>query len=139
MAAKVGKLAKVMIGATNVAGMGTWSMTGLSRETLEDSEFGDDVKSFVFGLADGGTVDFNGLYDPTDTTGQLLLKTAVLNGTAYASGTTGLNFYIDAASYWSISGTGTLLPTKCDAISMDKNGLGQISFSCKVSGTMKLT
>ncbi len=138
MAAKVGKLASVKIGTAVVAGMGTWSMSGISRETLEDTEFGDDVKTFVFGVADGGTIDFNGYYDPLDTTGQALLKTAVLNGTAYASGTTGLNFYIDAASYWSISGTGTLLPTKCDAISMDKNGLGQISFSCKVSGTMKL-
>ncbi len=136
--AKVGKLASVKIGAAKVAGIGTWSMSGLSRETLEDTEFGDDVKTFVFGMADGGTVDFNGLYDPADTTGQLAFEAKVLAGTSWTSGAAGLCFYIDSTSYWSISGAGTLLPTKCDAISMDKNGLGQISFSCKVSGTMVL-
>lgn len=138
MAAKPGKLASVKIGASKVAGIGTWSMSGLTRDVLEDTEFGDDIKTFVFGAADGGMLDFNGLYDPSDTTGQVALRTAVLNSTSYGSGTTGLNFYLDATSYWSISGTGTLLPTKCDTISMDKSGLGQISFSCKVSGTMTL-
>ena len=137
MAAKAGFLAGVKYLGDKVAGMGTWNMSGLTREVLEDTEFGDNVKTFVFGLADGGTIDFNGYYDPTDTTGQLTLEAAVLAGTVLA--TSMLQFFIDSTSYWSVSSGGSYLVTKAQAVSMDKSGLGQISFSVKVSGTMFLT
>jgi hypothetical protein len=133
--AKVGKLASVKYLGSKVAGMGTWSLSGFTRETLEDTEFGDDVKTFVFGLADGGTIDFNGLYDPADTTQNALLG-LILAGTVCA--TSMLQFFIDSTSYWMITSGGQILLTKAAAVSMDKSGLGQISFSAKCSGAMIL-
>lgn len=139
MAAKVGKLASVKYNGNKVCGMGTWSLSGFTRETLEDTEFGDDIKSFVFGMGDGGTVEFSGIYDPADTTGMIALDALCIAGTSLAASTAGLAFYIDSTSYYSVTG-GTILPTKSVAVSMDKNGLGQISFSGKISGGyMKLT
>lgn len=137
MSAKAGKLASVKHMGNAVAGMGTWNMSGITRDVLEDTEFGDDVKTFVFGQADGGTIDFEGLYDPADTTGQLTLNQAIIDGTVQS--TSMLQFFIDSTSYWSVSSGGTLLITKAQQVSMDKSGLGRTSFSCKVSGTMFLT
>ena len=139
MAAKVGKLASVKYLGSKVAGMGTWSISGLTREILEDTEFTDDVKTFMFGLADGGTIDFNGLYDPADTTQNIFLS-LLLAGTVLTWSTTApqLQLFIDSTSYWAVSSGGTILITKAAAISMDKSGLGQISFSAKVSGTLYL-
>jgi hypothetical protein len=134
--AKPGKLASVKYTGVNVAGMGTWNLSGFSRETLEDTEFGDDVKTFVFGPGDGGTIDFSGLYDPTDSTGQAALDALIIAGTVISNTT--LRFYVDAASYWTISSGGSILITKGKAVSMDKSGLGQVSFSAKVSGIMYL-
>jgi hypothetical protein len=133
MASKAGKLAGVKYNGTKVAGMGQLNLSGFTRETLEDTEFGDDIKSFVFGMGDGGTVDFSGIYDPADTTGQVALDALCAAGTTLSTGTAGLAFYIDSTSYWSLD-AGTMLLTKSHAITMEKNGLGQISFSAKVSG-----
>ena len=135
MSAKVGKLASVKYLGSKVAGMGTWSISGLTRDILEDTEFNDDVKTFMFGVADGGTIDFNGLYDPADTTQNIFLS-LLLAGTVLA--TTMLQLFIDSTSYWAVSTGGQILITKAAAITMDKNGLGQISFSAKVSGTLYL-
>lgn len=133
MAAKVGKLASVKNNGTKVAGMGTFNLSGFTRDTLEDTEFGDDIKTYLFGMGDGGTVDFNGIYDPADTTGQVALDALCAAGTSLGTGTAGLAFYIDSTSYWSLD-AGAMLLTKSHAVSMDKNGLGQISFSAKISG-----
>lgn len=136
MSFKVGKtVAGVKYNGTKIAGMGTFSLSGFSRETLEDTEFGDDVKTYLFGMGDGGTVSFSGLYDPDDTTGQVAFDALCAAGTSIGTGTSGLAFYIDASSYWSLSGSGaTMLPTKSHSVSLDKNGLGQITFEAKISG-----
>jgi len=131
--AKPGKLASVKYNGNKIIGMGQWSLSGFTRDTLEDTEFEDDIKSYVFGLGDGGTVDFSGIYDPTDTTGMIALDALCAAGTALTTGTAGLAFYIDSTSYYSLD-AGTMLITKSKAVSMDKSGLGQISFSAKISG-----
>ena len=132
MASKSGMAAKVTIGTYTVAGMGTWSMDGVSRETIEDTAFGDSVKKYVFGFMDGGALSFDGSYDPSDSTGQAILNSACLNASLLGSGS--IRLYIDNTSYWTVPSTGSYLVTKANAVTMDKNALGKISFSAKVSG-----
>jgi len=132
MASKPGFAAKVTMGTYNIAGMGTWSMDGVSRETIEDTAFGDTVKKYVFGFMDGGSLSFDGNYDPEDSTGQAILNSACKNASVLGSGS--IRLYIDNTSYWTVESGGELLVTKANAITMDKNGLGKISFTAKVSG-----
>ena len=134
MAVKVGKVASVRLGTYKIAGMGQWGLSGFTREVLDDTEFGDDIKSFVFGIGDAGEVSFEGNYDPADTTGQALLNSACENASAFSGGTVGLVFYIDNTSYWSVTTGGQILVTKATAVTMEKSGLGRISFTGKVSG-----
>jgi hypothetical protein len=141
MGAKVGKLAKVQYNGANVLGMGKWSMSGFTREMLEDTEFGDDIKTFLSGAGDAGTLSIAGFYDPSDTTGQTALNALVAAGTVIPYSTsTGLKLFIDGTSYWAVGSGGQVLVTKGIAIDMDKNGLGQAAFEFKVSGAaMTLT
>jgi len=48
----IGKNCKVTIGANTVVGMGTWSISDGSVEEVDDTEFGDNFKTFVFGIHD---------------------------------------------------------------------------------------
>jgi len=132
MASKSGFAAKVTLGTYTIAGMGTWSMDGVSRETIEDTAFGDSVKKYVFGFMDGGAISFDGSYDPADMTGQAILNSACVNASFLGSGS--IRLYIDNTSYWTVGSGGYLLVTKANGITMDKNGLGKVSFNAKVSG-----
>jgi hypothetical protein len=138
---KVGKDGKVTLGADTIVGMGTWSLDGVSVEELDASSFGDDWKSFKYGMKDGGSVSFNGHYDPTDTTGQQMLQLANL----YNSALTDLRCYIDDTSYFAPGAYSTGMPGKVSSVTIttfnigaDKSGLETISFTAKVSGLMVL-
>lgn len=150
MAVKVGYKGKVALGANTIVGMGTWSMSGITADQMESSEFGDNWKKYEFGMKDGGQISFDGLLDPSDTTGQQALQKANLDNTDLTS----LRLYMDLTSYYepcqstgyfapgSLStGQDTLLSvvniTSYD-IGLDKSGLGTISFTAKVSGVMVL-
>lgn len=132
MASKSGFAASVKMSTTTIAGMGTWSMDGVSRETIEDTAFGDTVKKYVFGFMDGGSLSFDGNYDPADSTGQAILNSACVNASVLGPGS--IRLYIDNTSYWTIASGGQLLVTKANAVTMEKSGLGKISFTAKVSG-----
>lgn len=149
MSKKVGKDAKVALGTDKILGIGTWSMDGISTEEFDSSEFGDTWKTFEYGMKDGGTVSFNGHYDPADTTGQQALQQANL----YNSALTNLRLYIDNTSYFEpCQTTGYFSPTlttgaptqlssvKITSLSIktDKSGLESIDFTGKVSGVMVL-
>lgn len=135
MAAKKGKDCQVTDGANKILGMGTWTIGGITSDQLDDTEFGDDWKTYLLGLKDGGEVSFSGYYDPADTTGQDVLRTANANETEM----TDIRFYVDNTSYWRPNSTGTplshILVTSWD-INVDKSGLVQCSFTGKVSGKM---
>lgn len=149
MAKKKGKDMKVALGSDKVLGMGTWNLSGITSDQLEITEFGDDWKKFMFGLKDGGQISFNGLYDPDDVSGQDALRAANLNETDVTT----LRLYIDNTSYfepcqttgyWSPSDT-TGNPTVLSYVNItaydisgDKSGLGQCSFTAKMSGCMVL-
>lgn len=149
MAKKVGKDCKVAIGSTKVLGMGTWSLSGIAADQLESSEFGDNWKTYEFGMKDGGTIAFNGFFDPADTTGQNALRLANLNNTDI----TNLRLYVDNTSYFEpcqttgyfspavTSGSDTK-PSSVNIVSLDvsadKSGLMTATFNAKVSGVMVL-
>jgi len=133
MASVSGKLAKVMYGSVKIAGLSTWTMSGYEAPTLDDTEFGDSVQSFVFGGAgDPGTIAFNGYHDPADTTGQAAFAAACKAGVEL----TNLYFYETATKFWAVAPGGKILPTKCDAITFEKNALGMVDFAGKVSGAV---
>lgn len=145
----VGKDGKVTLGTDTVAGMGTWSYDGITVEEFDSSAFGDEWKTFLYGMKDGGTISFNGHYDPTDVTGQQALQQANL----YNSGLTNIRFYVDDNSYYApCQASGYFSPTLTTGaptvlssvtitsfnVGLDKSGLGTTSFTGKVSGVMVL-
>jgi hypothetical protein len=125
-----GRLAKVMYGSTLIAGMGTWSMSGFVPDVQEDTAFGDTVKKWKeAGIGEAGTVTFSGNYDPTDTNGQVALNALANTGVEL----TNLYFYESTSVFWRVAAGGAIILTKFNAITMDKNALGKISFEGKVS------
>ena len=108
MAAIVGRAAKVTLGDNKILGMGTWTYSGIDTDTFEDTEFEDTYKTYVPSLREGGTVAFNGYYDPVDSTGQTQLKTYWQSGTDVTS----LRLYEDASRYWSCFA----MDEQCDSI-----------------------
>lgn len=149
MAKKVGKDCAVKLGTNSVVGMGTWTLDGIVVDEHDASSFEDTWKQYEYGMKDGGTLSFNGHYDPADTTGQQALQQANL----YNSSLTTIRFYVDSTSYYEpCQSTGYFSPTLTTGaptqvsnvritaynVSADKSGLMQISFTAKVSGVMVL-
>lgn len=132
MSRRSGRAMKVTVGTYTVAGISQYTMDGISRETVEDTEFGDDITKFQYGFMDGGGITISGGYDPDDATGQTLLDSACVNASMLGSGQ--LRLYIDNTSYFTIDTTGRLLITKCRSVDAAHNGLGKISITAKVSG-----
>ena len=136
MAKSPGKDCKVSLGTTKVLGIGSWEMPGISTDLLESTEMGDQWKTYLAGLKDGGEITFEGLYDPADSTGQKLIRDANL----YGSQLTDIRFYVNSVSYFAPSTTNPTsycLITKT-SVKADKSGLISTSFSAKVSGMMLL-
>lgn len=132
MTVKIGKLAAVKLGAVTVAEIGSFTLSGLSVDSIETTAFGDEAKDFFPGMVDPGEISFSGNYDPTDLTGQIALETACKNGTEYGPGE--IRFYLDATTYLTPRTGGVIIITKCKAISMEKSGVGTIEFTGKLSG-----
>jgi len=130
MASIGGRLAKVMYGSVVVAGIGEWSMSGFVPDVVEDTAFGDTVKSWVnAGIADAGEVSFSGNYDPDDSTGQVALN-ALADSVV---GLTNLYFYESTSKFWRVGAGGTIVLTEVQPIKFIKNGLATCSFKGKIS------
>jgi len=130
MASIGGRLAKVMYGSVVVAGIGEWSMSGYVPDVVEDTAFGDTVKSWInAGIADAGEVSFSGNYDPDDTNGQVALN-ALASSTV---GLTNLYFYESTSVFWRVGSGGTIVLTEVQPIKFIKNGLATCSFKGKIS------
>lgn len=150
MGVKVGHLGKVTLGANTIVAMGTWSLSGITADQMESSAFGENWKTYEFGMKDGGQISFNGFLDPADTTGQQALQKANIDNTDLTS----LRLYVDNTSYYEpCQSTGYFAPGSLSTgqdtvlsninitsydISMDKSGLATISFTGKISGVMVL-
>lgn len=138
MAFKSGHLGKVTLGATTVVGMGNWELPGITTDLLESTAFGDTAKQFMTGLLDYGPVNFGGLYDPADVTGQAVLVSANLN----SSKVNVIRLYVDNTTYWTpdvttVSAAGMYVQST--AIGLDKSGLATIKFTGKCTGPWVLT
>jgi hypothetical protein len=132
-----GSFQKVTLGtSTKILGAGKYSLSGLTRKTIDASEFGVDYDIFEWGSADGGTITLSDvLFDPTDTTGQVVLNNCVVNQTKLIrSATSGIRFWLNSTSYMTINTSGQILMTKAFAVEADRSGLAKCSFEGKVSG-----
>lgn len=137
MATKSGRIARVKLGAAAVAGQGTWTLGGFTREVIEEDSWDLDIKKKYFGVGDAGTITFSGLYDALDATGQNLINSACLNSSAFSGGVTAvstLNFYVDNTSYWTVDTGGHIFITKCQSITMEKSAMGTVDFEGVISG-----
>lgn len=137
MATKSGRIADVKIGTTTIAGMGTWTLGGFTREVIEEDSWDIDIKKKYFSVGDAGTITFSGLYDTPDATGQALINSACINSSVFSGGlssTSTLNFFIDNTSYWTVDTGGNILITKCQSITMEKSSMGTVDFEAVVSG-----
>jgi len=132
MAKLSGVNGRVMYGSVVVAEQVSWSMSGFSTPvTSAPTAFGDTgAKVYeVAELGEPGTIDFNGNYDPTDTTTQAALLTVCKAGTHL----TNLYLYANTSTFWRVASGGYIIVTKAAAITMPRNNFGQISFSAQVS------
>ena len=78
--AKKGCNASFLLGTDVVAELNNVS-NSITGETLDTTTFDSAcTREFIAGLK-SGTIDVSGYYDPDDTTGQVALMTALLNGT----------------------------------------------------------
>lgn len=136
MALGPGKNCKVTLGATKIVGIGTVALSGVETDLLDKTQFGDDWKQWENGLKDGGELTFSGMYDPADSTGQDVLRTANENDTQI----TDIRFYVDAASYWIPATTNPASYVQVTAwnVEASKDGMVECSFTCKISGKMEL-
>lgn len=136
-----GRTARVMYGANTVAGIGEFTITGVTSDTAESSAFGDTVKTFLkVGIDDPGEITFTGQYDPTDTNGQVALNalaginigmTNLYFYDQYGAGATGSSY-----TFWRVSTGGSILLTQFENVTLPLNGIGTCSFRAKVSGAV---
>lgn len=131
MAKLSGKNGKVMYGSVVVAEQVSWSMSGVSMPTTTaPTAFTDTIKvKEAADAADPGTLEFNGNYDASDTTGQIALATVCKAGTHL----TDLYLYANTNTFWRVGTGGYIIVTKADAITMPRNGFGSISFAGDIS------
>jgi hypothetical protein len=130
-----GSFQKVTLGTSKVLGVGKYSISGLTRKTVDVSEFGVDIDIFEFGSADGGTISLTDVsYDPTDPQ-QTTLQTLAQNGTKMIFSTTsGIRFYINSTSWLTVGTSGNILWTSVGRVDADRNGAAKTSLEGKVSG-----
>ena len=132
MATQSGRIASVRLGTVKIAGQGTWTLSGFTREVIEEDSWDLDVKKKHFGVGDAGEVSFSGLYDALDPTGQNSLNSAVMNSSLFTGGA--LRFYVDSTSYWTATTGGSILLTKAMAVTMEKSGMGTVDFAGVING-----
>jgi len=131
-----GSFQKVTLGATSkILGAGKYSLSGITRKTIDASEFGVDVDIFDWGSMDGGTIALTDvLFDPTDPQ-QNTLRDCVLNRTKLINSvTSGIRFWLNSTSYMTIGTSGEILMTGAFKVDADRSGLAKTSFEGKVSG-----
>jgi len=136
-----GMYQKVTLGPTSkILGAGTYTLSGMTRKTVDVSEFGVDVDIFEFGSADGGIITLSDVaFDPTDPQ-QETLRNCVKNATKLINSTTsGIRFWLNSTSYMTIGTSGTILMTKAGDVRADRNGLARTSFEGQVSGAFMYT
>jgi len=128
----LGRNASVKLTEVLIADMANWSIE-ITADPIVEPVFGD-TWSTTHGLAaTAWTASVEGLYDPTDTTGQLVLENAVISGTKLTT----LRFYEDDTHYWATTASGAGCYITSMPITVAQGDVGRISFS--VQGTGEIT
>jgi len=123
----VGASKKVTLGPTSkILGAGRYSISGITRRTVDVSEFEVDVDIFEFAGADGGTISLTDVaYDPTDPQQKTLCE-CVEKGTKLSPGSTsGIRFWVNSTSYLTIGTSGHILMTSAGRVDADRNGVAK--------------
>lgn len=131
-----GSFQKITLGATSkVLGAGKYEVSGITRKTVDCSEFGVDIDIFEFASADGGTITLSDVsYDPTDPMQNYILA-CVEQGIKMTNGSTsGMRLWINSTSYLRVGTSGRILWTNAGKVSADRNGMAKTDFTGKVSG-----
>jgi len=137
-----GNDAKITLGAsTLIVGCNKFSMSGITRSTIDASEFGVDADRFVEGSANPGTISIaDALYDPGNAV-QKGLRNAVKTKTRYLHSDlgdtpTGLRFWLDDYAYFTVeeSTAAFIFVTKANDVGTERNGLAKCSIEMQVSG-----
>lgn len=125
-----------------IAGMGSWTVSGITRDMLDKTSFGDQWKGVKQGVADGGTVTFSGFFDWTDTTGQVALINH-MNNSRYLTKAHDLRLWVSDSTgdtkrgFFSLSTAAGSTNAKMYFQSLnakqDKSSLGTIDVTLKVS------
>ena len=131
-----GSFQKVTLGATSkVLGAGKYLISGITRKTVDASEFGVDIDIFEFGSADGGTISLADVaYDPTCPEQNTLQQCVEQGIKLINSVTSGIRFWINSTSYLTVGTSGHILMTSAGKVEADRNGMAKTSFEGKVSG-----
>lgn len=153
MAVTEGRNAKVTVTTTatgvgnqTIAELGTWNISGIARDLIETTAFGDTVKKFKVGMLNAGQVTFSGQYDPSDSSGQAKIIQHLSSGVAIDNTTTRslckLRLWPSGSTsagstavygFWSATNSsGELFVTSMET-GTDKNGVGTVSFTAQVS------
>jgi len=129
-----------------IAEMGSWSISGPTRNTISVSAFGDSVARQEITTLTGQSITFNGFYDGTDT-GQAALVSILSSGVPIRCCTGAglwparLKLWANSDSdrpgygYWALSTAGTTSATIYMTgmeLGQSKDGLGTVSFTAAV-------
>lgn len=136
-----GSFQRVTLGASSkVLGAGKYSISGLTRKTVDVSEFGVDIDIFDYASADGGTISLSDVaFDPTDPN-QTMFVTNCQTGVKFInSATSGPRFWLNSTSYMTVGTSGTILITSAGKVDADRNGVAKTGFEGKVSGAFMYT
>ena len=137
-----GNSAKITLGAsTLIVGCSKFTMSGITRQTIDASEFGVDADRFVEGSANPGTISIaDAIYDPANTV-QAGLREAVKDKTRYthsglADTTSGLRFWLDDYTFFTIENStdAFIMVTKSNDVMTERNGLAKCSIEMQASG-----
>ena len=145
--ALIGIKCKVTIGDDKVVGIGNWHVSRGTVDSFDASQFGDNWEMLRYGIKRDASISFNGNFFPDDNDGQGAVERAYIQGTDLPD----IRFYYNdddflgpnqVVGYFSDSlpvGAGTPVSTvrvtNCE-VSIDKSGLGSISFTAKCSGAI---
>lgn len=153
MAVAVGRKGLIKVkssdpGPETVGEMGSWSISGPTRNVVEVSAFGDTVARQEIGTLTGQTITFDGYHDGTSTALRELVL-CLSSGTPIRCCTGGglfpANFRLYANTdsdlpgfgYWALSTAGTTTATIYITnmeLGQSKDGLGTISLTAAVVG-----
>src|SRR4030042_410808 len=131
-----GNFQKITLGATSkILGAGSFSIKGVTRSTVDTSEFGTDDDTFDYVNAMGGTLTIDNVtFDMTDPEQNTLRSCAENKIKLINSVTSGIRFWLNSSSYMTIGTSGSLLVTSAGNVEASRTGVAKTSFEMQISG-----